>query len=465
MSSRVLSRSARTGLALALGLVGTVVVQACLFPSYTFTEPEGSSTSGAGGAPATTVSQSASSSASTTATTTIAVSSSSVGSGGAGGTGGDTSSASSSAASSSASTTAASTTAASSSAASSSSTGMVIPEDCTDGIDNDLDGKIDCADPDCQAGFSCHSPLTPALVALGWTGHYALTDGLVAALPGSCPGATYPNPVYSGYRLLNAPAAQCSACICSAPLGEVCDVQVHIVAGSCNEWSNGTACAFPIPSIANGTCDQSGGFLMAGNNTCAPASGANCPMGSSPCNQSASADPAVLVGGSCNPSVQTPTIPPTKWTNAGRACQPAAEGKGCASSFACLPNAPAPYGFVCISHVGDFACPANSGFTSKHTFFDIDPTDDRTCSDCQCSGVNGASCTSSMEIYSDLIANSCSTKLATIPPNGCAPLAGNPAVLGRKGVNTAITAGSCSQSGGAATGTATGVNPVTYCCQ
>jgi hypothetical protein len=342
---------------------------------------------------------------------------------------------------------------------------MVMPEDCTDGIDNDMNGKIDCADPACQVGFSCHSPLTPALIAAGWTGHYALADGLVAALPGSCPGATYPNPIYSGYRLLNVPAAQCSACTCSAPLGQVCDVQVHIIAGTCNEWNNGTACAFPVPSIADGTCDQSGGFLMAGNNTCAPASGANCPMGSSPCNQSASADPAVLLGGSCNPSVETPTIPPTTWTNAGRACQPAAEGKGCANSFACLPNAPAPYGFVCISHIGDFACPAGSGYTSKHTFFDIDPTDDRTCSDCQCSGVNGASCTSSMEIYSDLVVNSCNTKIATIPPSGCAPLVGNPAVLGRKGVNTSIIPGTCSPSGGTASGTATGVNPITYCCQ
>ena len=199
-----------------------------------------------------------------------------------------------------------------------------MPEDCTDGIDNDTDGKIDCADTECQVGFSCHNPLTPALIAAGWTGHVALADGAVAALPGNCPGATYPNPIYTGYRSLAAPPAQCSMCSCTAPIGQVCDVQVHIIAGTCAAWTGGTACGVPIPSIADGSCDQSGGFLPAGDNTCAPPVANMCVTGSSPCNQSASADPAVLIPGSCNPSVQVPTVPQTAWANAGRACQPAA---------------------------------------------------------------------------------------------------------------------------------------------
>jgi hypothetical protein len=340
-----------------------------------------------------------------------------------------------------------------------------MPEDCTDGIDNDLDGKIDCADTDCQVGFSCHNPVTPELTAAGWTGHYALADGAVAALPGSCPGATYPNPFYAGYRLLNAPAATCSACSCSAPLGETCQVTLHVVGGTCAQWLGGTACAAPVPSTADGSCDQSGGFFPAVN-TCGPAVGNTCPGGSSPCNQAVAADPAVIIGGSCNASQQTPTIPPTSWNNAARACQPAAEGKGCANSYACLPNAPSPFGAICIAHLGDIKCPdATLGYTTKKTFFDVDPADDRTCTDCACSGVNGASCTASTEIYSDPVQNSCSTKVATVPPGGCTALAGNPIIGGRKGVGTSITAGSCSPSGGQATGSAVGLNPVTFCCQ
>ncbi|MEP7120779.1 MAG: hypothetical protein ABJE95_07715 [Byssovorax sp.] len=465
MSSRPLSGSARSALHLTLVLAGAVAAPAaCFFPSYTFNEPEPTGAGGAGGTPTTvTATQSASTSGATTATVAASTTAAASGTGGGGGAGGG-SSASSSAASSSASTSAASSSA-STTAASSSSTGMAMPEDCTDGIDNDLDGKIDCADPDCLAGFSCHNPVTPALISAGWTGHFAVADGAVAALPGNCPGATYPNPIYTGFRTPVAGAAQCSMCQCSAPLGEVCQVNVHIIGGTCAQWVGNQACAFPFASNANGSCDQSIGFLPAGDTTCGPVVNGACTMGSSPCNQSASADPAVVVGGSCNPTTQMPTIPPFSWTNAARACQPATEGKGCASSFACLPNAPAPFGGICISHMGDIPCPAGSGYNTKKVYFDIDPLDDRTCSDCQCSGINGASCSTTTEVYSDLTVNNCSTKVATIPPGGCVALSGNPAVLGRKGVNTVINAGTCSASGGTATGSAVGQNPVTFCCQ
>lgn len=341
-----------------------------------------------------------------------------------------------------------------------------MPEDCTDGIDNDIDGKIDCADTDCQVGFSCHNPLTVALTQQGWTGHVALADGLVAALPGNCPGATYPNPIYTGYRVPKAPAATCSMCSCDAPIGEACTLNVHVASGTCADLNTANGvCQVTMPVTANGACDQSLGFLPGGDNTCSPPVGGTCPNGSAACNQAVYADAAVISGGSCNPSVQVPNVTPFSWTNAARACQPAAEGKGCASSFACLPNAPAPFGAVCISHMGDVACPAGSGYTLKKTFFDIDPADGRSCSDCQCSGINGASCSTSVDIYSDLVANSCTTKIATVPPGGCAALTGNPAVYGRKSTGTSLTPGSCSASGGTAMGAAIGLNPVTFCCQ
>jgi hypothetical protein len=173
----------------------------------------------------------------------------------------------------------------------------------------------------------------------------------------------------------------------------------------------------------------------------------------------------MITGGSCNPSPQVPNVPAFSWTNAGRACQPATEGKCCTNSFACLPNAPAPFGAVCIAHVGDMLCPGNSGYSTKHTFYDIDPADDRSCSDCGCSGINGASCSTTTDIYSDLSVNVCNTKVASIPPGGCVALTGNPAVGGRKSTGTQITPGSCTPSGGTATGAAIGLNPVTFCCQ
>jgi hypothetical protein len=340
---------------------------------------------------------------------------------------------------------------------------MVPPEDCTDGIDNDLDGKIDCADPDCLAGFSCHNPLTAGQMQLGWSGHYALADGAVAALPGNCPGATYPNPFYTGYRSPVAAAATCSSCNCSAPLGEVCSVpQLHVSSSTCVQQLTQTVCQKAVNLNIDGACHVSN--IPGGLTNCGPPDLINmiCPASNQPCDLSVLLDDPALFGGSCNPTPQMPTVPPFSWNSAGRACQPATEGKGCANSFACLPNAPAPFTSVCVAHTGDVLCNVVPGYTTKHTFYDIDPADDRTCSDCQCSGVNGASCTSTVSTYSDL---GCATQIASTAASTCSTYAGNPAVGSYKATSTMVTPGSCSPSGGTAMGTATGVNAVTFCCQ
>ncbi len=416
MSPRIVPISARSALYLLLGIASVIAAPAaCLYPSYTFTEAEPSGGGGRG------------TSSGTSQTTTTSS-----------GSGGDV-------------------TTTSSSPTTSTSTGMGTTEDCTDGVDNDSDGKADCADTDCTVGFACHNPVPD-----GWTGHYALADGALAALPGNCPGSTYPNPFYTGYRLPNAPAPTCSTCSCGAPAGQTCSLSIHVAAGTCANFNSATGvCQVPRPVMVNGSCDASGGILPGGKTTCSLPVNSMCPNGTAACHQAVYADAATLVGGACPPNVQNPTIVPFSWNNAARACQPAAEGAGCANSFACLPNAPAPFGAICISHVGDIACPIGSGYTLKKTFNDLDPVDDRACSDCQCSAVNGASCSTTTEVYSD----SCLTKVATLPPAGCVALTGNPAVLGRKSVGTTITAGSCAPSGGQAMGAAVGQNPTTFCCQ
>ena len=236
-------------------------------------------------------------------------------------------------------------------------------------------------------------------------------------------------------------------------------MDVHVAAATCAQYNGGLACTTitGLPSTSNGTCEQSVGGFAGADFTCSLAVGGQCPAGTAACNQAIIADNAIVTGGSCNPSVQTPTVPPFNWPSAGRACQPAAEGGGCASSFACLPNAPAPFGAICISHVGDIPCPGvTTGYNTKKTYFDVDPMDDRTCTDCACSGINGASCTKNVDVYSDPVNGACNTKIATVAPGGCADIAGNPTVYGRKGVNTSITPGSCSPSGGTAVGSAAG---------
>src|SRR5262245_6655050 len=45
-------------------------------------------------------------------------------------------------------------------------------EDCTNGVDDNGDGLIDCADPRCSPGFACVS-----IIPTGWQGYVALYHG------------------------------------------------------------------------------------------------------------------------------------------------------------------------------------------------------------------------------------------------------------------------------------------------
>src|SRR5580698_10770098 len=67
--------------------------------------------------------------------------------------------------------------------------GGASPENCTDGIDNDGNGLVDCADPACQPAYTCVT--APA----GWTIGAFLPS--VADQPGpSCPTGYAPSPLH-----------------------------------------------------------------------------------------------------------------------------------------------------------------------------------------------------------------------------------------------------------------------------
>jgi len=334
---------------------------------------------------------------------------------------------------------------------------MGTTEDCTDGIDNDSDGKIDCADSDCSVGFSCHNPVPD-----GWTGHYALADGTFSALPGNCPGGTYPNPFYTGYRGPTGAAPQCSTCSCGVPQAETCTIKgFHVSNATCAQQMSESVCQKAVVPVIDGACHPVT-MVPGGLTVCGPPVGMNCPGGTQACNLSVYLDDPIAVGGTCAVSAQAPTIPPFSWSNAARACLPSTEGKGCANDFACLPNAPTPFGAVCISKLGDNMCPAGSGYTTKKLFFDLDPMDTRACTECACGGPTGLSCNSSITTYSD---PNCGAAIATTAANACSTYPGNPTVGSYKSVSTVFTPGTCAASGGLPMGTAEPLNPVTFCCQ
>ncbi len=305
----------------------------------------------------------------------------------------------------------------STSSSSSSSTGSM-PEDCTNGADDDQDGLIDCADPDCDPGFTCTSKVPPA-----WNGPVAFFEGDSASLPGCTPD--HPNEVYTGHTDLVVEPAICSACTCSDP-NVICTVQpLSFGDAACV----GGGAVQPLP----GQC----GVLMA---------------------QAAvayKADPPVANVGACTASMVMTTIPPPAWMTGGVACGGGGLGTGCQANEVCSPRPVAPFGAsLCIYKAGDSQCPPS--YPNKHVF-DDNVVDTRGCGQCTC-GVGSGTCNATSKVYSAAMCGGSST---TVPNNGVC-------TAGAGGVSMDVTvtkSGSCPPGGGMPTGTVVpGVIKTTVCC-
>jgi hypothetical protein len=86
---------------------------------------------------------------------------------------------------------------------------------CFDGIDNNGDGLVDCADPTCASAAAC-----VAAAPAGWTGHAVLYDGATAGAP-TC-AAPFATDLMPGRAGLSAAVAVCSACTCGPSNGGAC---------------------------------------------------------------------------------------------------------------------------------------------------------------------------------------------------------------------------------------------------
>ncbi len=411
---RLLQRSLRYALWVGLGLTGVLVVPAgCIFPDYTFNEPE---PSGSGGA-------------STTTGTTMTSSS------GGGGTTANT--------------------------GGSSSTGMMNPENCTNGIDDDNDGKTDCEDPKC-VDYQC-----VADVPTGWEGFYSLYDG-VGPDPG-CP-STFPTATLPPYQAdLTVPPATCS-CTCGVATGQTCaaldTIKLLTRDAACAANAKCTGPSLAVPMGWDGSC-YGPNYYPGGRTTCGPGTDSMCSTETgNPCNVSVTSSALAATGGSCMPSQVQVMKPDLVWARFGRACgtDPMANGKGCNIGQTCVPKPQLPYVTgLCIYKQGDNACPAGA-FKQKHLFYE-GASDTRDCTnDCSCSPPSGGTCPTTIAIYSDT-GGVCNTKVAEFQAGSCADVAGNPNLAGRTAsAPGAPTGATCAPSGGQPTGTATPDLPVTFCC-
>lgn len=320
-------------------------------------------------------------------------------------------------------------------------TGGTVGEICTNGVDDDGDGAVDCEDTDCDEGYTC-APSVPA----GWQGPVALWEGGSAAGAPACSKAGgYPDLEVTAMDDLTAPAAQCAACRCLAPEGIVCPTAQlgFYTSTSCNV----------VGSAASITADECHAFVFSG---------------AAPTGLRWEASPAL--GGACRPDLDgTSRLPPLRWDRFARACGSAPEGEGCGTG-ACVPRPSAPFGAgLCIYRRGDFACPAGP-YVNRELYFER-AADSRSCTECSCSSPSGASCTGSLTLATD---RNCSVDLQVLSSAGqCTalipdPTPPDPPFLASRSFfyeDTGPVGGSCSPFGGQPAGTATPADPVTICCQ
>jgi hypothetical protein len=325
-------------------------------------------------------------------------------------------------------------------------------EDCTNGKDDNCNGLVDCADPDCtnpqppQQPFAC-VPAWPN----GWIAPVAFYDnggGPPAPSPPSC-GAPYSNDVADGHLT---PVAGADPCTCN-----------------CGGGVQGATCSNPFVALytGNSTCTGGSAFASFVGTACSQIA----PQGG--INGAQMVDAGVASGGSCTP--QSNVTPPTwnsstGWTRSEKVCSlptthaylPAPQN-GCDAGQFCAEVPPSTFSSkACLYQTGQpTSCPA--GYTVKTTFFDAG-VDTRGCSgSCLCGGPTGVTCST----HVTLLAGSCSagTNPQPLTDTSCLPLSNYGGSAVSASMTQTIGGGSCQVTSALTpAGGITPTNPATVCC-
>jgi hypothetical protein len=296
-------------------------------------------------------------------------------------------------------------------------------EDCSNGVDDDGDGKIDCADEDCGT-YSC-----VAAAPDGWTGPLALYVGSNATP--TC-GGSYASEALRGGSAVSATAAVCSSCSCT-PQTAGCANYLGFGFGAQSNCSDAGCTA-----LINSSCVEIATTCLNGLTT-------------------AYVQTQFQAGApSCAPSAQAPVIADASFSDHVLGCaSDALRRGGCGPGNLCAAQAPFT-GPFCIVKTGDLACPSGPYADRRVYFTAIDDT--RDCSACAC----GNDCSYTWKIFDDADAT-CATPLAT--QTGAATCNMVTPSSGKVRVGVAISgAGTCAASGGQPTGSAAGASPTTACC-
>ncbi len=314
--------------------------------------------------------------------------------------------------------------------------GCVAVEDCTNGLDDDCNGLVDCADPACKAGFECVDTAPP-----GWNGPVELWEGAGdGGAPPCSPGFREPQDLHADVAF---DPATCSPCTCATPTGVTCN----------GVWKHSA----PITGCAIGCGEPDDTLLL---NACTTVFTNNCPGGST-----SSTITGVPTGGACAPDGGAPTRAPPRFTTAARTCA-AQPGGGCGGGLcAARPAAPSSTK-LCIVSTGDVACPPGA-YTTKHIYH-ASVEDTRGCTACTCGAAESTSCGTggSVTVYkttADCMAATNAQSTRPIP-QGCTSQSPSTDVVAVMTTAPPPTGGSCPPDGGAPTGDVKPATPTTVCC-
>jgi len=302
--------------------------------------------------------------------------------------------------------------------------------DCLDGLDNDSDGEVDCADDDCKPDYECIAA-PPA----EWSGYYR-----VRRLPWSDPEpAQEPCPNGSPAQRFYENASGDITCACSCgPLSGASCTPARIGCATNDDCSNPSDWTAELsdggchkPDI--GSSDRLSCLLLDGG--------------------------SVASMGSCTPGVTKSSVAP--FQSILDVCGPDVGTHGCFPGYACTHRGGGAYaGPPCIQKADNAVCPL--GWGARYFGFEC-YTDTRDCTPCTCT----PNTTCSPTEYTIYDRNGCDSPKNTVSSSSCVD--GSEALdfgtwsIRRTG--TPQASGQCVGGGGESTGSLTTSGPTTFCCQ
>jgi hypothetical protein len=318
------------------------------------------------------------------------------------------------------------------------------PESCTNGIDDDCNGKVDCADPACGA-YTC-APAVPS----GWDGPVALAEVPGGSALPACPTAF--EALVDASLGLSAPSAATCDCTCGASgkaTGQVCSATGTF---HTDQACSSAPCATVAVSSAATSC------VAVGSTRCGSGGSFNMPAAPAPS------------GGSCAPHVTTTTAPAT-WATSARLCSYVGgprDVSGCSGASACVAAPASPYrAGLCVYSTADpppAACPAGYEESAPIVLY-AGTADTRACGACTCGGPIGGSCAGTVSLFGAAGCTGATGAASYTLGSSCRAYSGLSPAPGSVEASVTVSAGSCSvQAMPQPTGGVTPAMPTTVCC-